>query len=448
MRPARTIAERPSLIARGAAASALLIALVLVILILFTGGSSYTLRANFQDAGGLVAGDDVLIGGARVGSVKSIGLTSNGLAQTTLSLNSGEGPMRQGTVARIYQNSLSGIASKYVVLEPGTGPNIPSGGLIPIVNTYSPVNLDQLFNTLDPRTREGLRNLVRGQGAAIQNRGQAANQTLHYLAPGLASTSNVTAEIARDEPAFDALVVQGAHALQTLAGRSQQLTDLIANTNSTTSAIASQSQALAQALTLLPGTLNHSTRTFAGLRQTLDALDPLVAASKPAVRRLAPFAGELGTFVNAAIPTLAQLNGLIANPAGTGDLTSLARETPSLANLAHNDFPRVIRELNASQHQLDYLREFTPDVVGALTDLGQAGAYYDANGHYVRTAPMLAAVALNGVNQLSTQPPSQRYNALQVAKTRCPGSAMQPSPDGSAPEAVPGCNPATTPPGP
>ncbi len=31
-------------------------------------------------------------------------------------------------------------------------------------------------------------------------------------------------------------------------------------------------------------------------------------------------------------------------------------------------------------------------MIGALTNLGQAGAYYDANGHYVRTQPVSVRV--------------------------------------------------------
>jgi phospholipid/cholesterol/gamma-HCH transport system substrate-binding protein len=157
---------------------------------------------------------------------------------------------------------------------------------------------------------------------------------------------------------------------------------------------------------------------------------------------------SLGSFVNAAIPTIGSLNNLIHNPSGGGDLTSLALQTPGLAKISATAFPRLIRELNASQHQLDYLREFTPDVVAALTNLGQAGAYYDANGHYVRTAPVLGAFALNGINELTTQFPSQRYQGLQTVKNRCPGGAVQPSPDGSTPEIVPGCSASSSPPGP
>jgi phospholipid/cholesterol/gamma-HCH transport system substrate-binding protein len=437
-------------IARIASVGALAAAVVLVVLVLFSNSSSYTLRAEFQDVGGLVTGDDVLIGPARVGSVQTISLGPNGVAEVVVGIDSSASPVPQGTIARIYENSLSGIANKYVVLEPSSRDNPPlkSGSTIGEDHTYSPVNLDQLFDSLDPLTRAGLKGFIQGEAASVQARGTAANRTLKYFAPGLASTSNLTAELTRNEPAFDGLVVQGAQALQALASRSQQLTNLIAHTNTTAAAIASQSQALQQALVLLPGTLTRSTTTFAGLRSTLDRLDPLVTASKPAVRRLTSFASAFRVVVDESVPTIGELAALIHNPSGAGDLTTLALEAPSLVKLTTVAIPRLIKQLNDSQHQLDYLREYAPDVVAALTNLGQASAYYDGNGHYTRTQPVFDAFSINGSNQLSQRPPSARYQGLQTVKGRCPGGAIQPSPDGSAPWTVPGCTPASTPPGP
>jgi ABC-type transporter Mla subunit MlaD len=117
--------------ARAGAGAALVAALVIVIVLILGSGTSYVVHADFQDASGLVTGDNVLIGPATVGTVKSIGLTRNGQAEITLSLH-GTGALHQGTVARIDEDSLSGIASKYVELEPGsTGqPVIHSGGTI------------------------------------------------------------------------------------------------------------------------------------------------------------------------------------------------------------------------------------------------------------------------------------------------------------------------------
>ncbi|MBV9335612.1 MAG: MCE family protein [Solirubrobacterales bacterium] len=438
------------MIARVAAIASLVIAFVVVVLVVLGGGTTYTLRANFLDAGGLVTGNEVLIGPAKVGSVQSISLTGNGRAQVKMVIDSGAAPLHQGTVARIYENSLSGIANRYVVLEPAArdAPSIPDGGTIGTDHTYSFVSLDQVFDALDPLTRAGLRNVIRGEAASIQGKSAQASKTLEYLAPGLGSTSNLTAELDRNEPAFDGLLTQGGEAMQALASRTQQLSDLITQTATTTGAIAGQSQNLQQALQLLPGTLNHATGTFAGLRSTLDALDPLVAASKPASRRLVPFAKSLRTFAEQAIPTVTALSALIRNPGGTGDLTTLLLQTPKLAQLAATTFPRLIAAMNASQNQLDNLREYTPDVVAALADVGQASAYYDANGHYVRVQPTFFAFGTDNQNQLTTRPPSERYLGLQLARARCPGGSLQPSPDGSAPNPVPGCQPASTPPGP
>jgi phospholipid/cholesterol/gamma-HCH transport system substrate-binding protein len=441
---------RASSVTRVAAAGALIGALLLVVLVLFTGNSGYSVRLEFQDAGGLVTGNQVLIGPATVGSVQSISLTPNGLAQVQIGLDSDASPLPEGTVAHIYENSLSGIANKYIVLDlaPSGANTIPDGGLIPLSDTYSFVSLDQVFDTFNPLTRLGLQNFIKGEATSIQGKALEANQTLQYLAPALSSTSALTQELVREEPAFDSLLVEGAQALSQLASRSQELTQLVANTNATTGALASQSQALEQTLTLLPGTLTKTTNTFAGLRSTLNVLTPLVNASKPAVRQLPQFLSALRVASTASMPTLTDLLSLIRNPSGGGDLISLLEETPSVARIAAATFPELVKMMNQSQAQLDYLREYTPDVVAALTNLGQAGGYYDANGHYVRTQPVFNAFGLSGSNELTSRSPALRNEGLQVVHGRCPGGAVQPSPDGSAPWKVPGCNPATTPPGP
>lgn len=434
---------------RVSAGGALLLALVLVAVIVFSAGPAYHVRALFSDASGLVPGDPVLIGPAQVGSIDSVSLTRSGQAAIGMSLQPDAAPLYRGTVARIEANGLAGIASHYVTLypAPSSHPTIPSGGTISSAHTYSEVSLDQVFDTLNPLTRLGIRNVIRGEAVAIQGKALQANRTLHVLAPALLSSSQVTAELSRDEPAFDALLVQGARTMQALAGRSTQLTQLVSDTSTATGAIASQATALESALVLLPGTLRRTMTTFAGLRTTLDRLDPVVAAAKPNARHLADFAAQLDQAAVAGLPTVTDLADLLHNPSGTGDLTQLFREAPTLASASRKAFPVLITELNDSQSQLDYLREYTPDVIAALTNLGQASGYYDANGHYTRTQPFFGAFGLNPANQLVPRLPADRYAGLQVAHARCPGGAVQPTP-GAPPKPVPGCNPASSPPGP
>jgi len=436
---------------RALALGALLLAVVVVLYLVLSSGSPYRVRLLFSDASGLVTGDQVMIGPSSVGTVQSVTLTPSGQAAIVIAVDGSASPLYQGTVARIAENGLAGIASHYITLQPADArgsTQIPSGGTIPQSNTYAEVSLDQIFNTLNPKTRKGLSNIIQGEATAIKGKALAANRTLQYLDPLLQSTSQFTGALDRDEPAFDQLLVQGAQTMQLLASRSTQLTDLVTKADAVTGTVAGQSKSLAQALALLPSALSKSTTTFAGLRSTIAALEPLVAATKPQVKELAPFATALDHFATAATPTLGELAALISNPKGS-DLTALLKEAPTLERAASSGFPAIVASLKAqtSSGQIQALREYVPDIVAALANTGQMDGYYDANGHYGRGEPFYGAYGISG-GTLTNQSPADRYNGLTVVKTgRCPGGATQPA-DGSMPESASGCDTTNTPAGP
>ena len=125
------------------------------------------------------------MGPAKVGSVQSISLTPNGQAQVTMCIDSSAAPLHEGTVARIYENSLSGIANKYVVLEPAPSeaPEIPNGGTIGEDHTYSFVSLDQVFDSLDPLTRAGLQRRHPGRGGEHPGQVRAGEQDAQVPRP-------------------------------------------------------------------------------------------------------------------------------------------------------------------------------------------------------------------------------------------------------------------------
>ena len=236
--------------------------------------------------------------------------------------------------------------------------------------------------------------------------------------------------------------------MQGLATRTQQLSALIADTATTTGAIASRARRSSGRSALAPGALTHSTQTFAGLRRTLDALGPFVGESKVSSVRLRPFSEALLQFTHASVPTIGLLAALIHNPTGQGDLTTLLRSTPALEQTGARAFADMVRSMNVSEAQVEYLRQYAPDLVAALSNVGQASAAYDANGHYSRTQPFFGPYSVNGQNQLVPRPSADRYAGLQFVSGRCPGGAVQPPGDGTAPWQVPGCQLTTTPPGP
>jgi hypothetical protein len=63
--------------------------------------------------------------------------------------------------------------------------------------------------------------------------------------------------------------------------------------------------------------------------------------------------------------------------------------------------------------------------------------------------PVFSPARLNADNTLEALPPQQRTEGFERGILRhCPGGAVQPPPDGSAPVPVEGCDPSDTPPGP
>ena len=427
-------------VARAAAASALALVVVLAVwLLLFRsgGGTEYTLL--FQTAGQLVEDDDVQVGGRRVGSVRDITLTEDNQAAVKVTVEEPYAPLREGTGAVIRLTSLSGIANRYVALTPAPGDaeELSEGATLRASSTTDVVDLDQLFNTLDERTRGDLADTIKGFATQYEGKGDEAGQSARYFNPLLSSSRRLVQEVTEDEAALTRFLVNSSRAVTAIAERRDDLADLIGNANQTAAAIGQENAALARALGLLPTTLRRANTTFVNLRATLDDLDVLVAESKPATRDLAPFLRELRPLVAAARPTIRDLRTLVRRPGADNDLVEATRKLPRLQRVATPAFRTGRQALVRAQPVLEFARPYTPDLVGWFRDFGQGSSNYDANGHFARIQPIFNAFSFtdNPAGGLLTPiPPSQRYDGAQTGVIRrCPGAATQAPADGSAP---------------
>jgi phospholipid/cholesterol/gamma-HCH transport system substrate-binding protein len=434
------------------AIAAVVAAVALLALAMFGGSGVYRVTAVFESGGQLVNGNEVRVGGQTIGTIEEIELNDAAQAVVTMELEDEFAPLHEGTQATIRATSLSGIANRYISLQPGRNDaeEIEDGGQIDADETSAPVDLDVLFNALDDETREGLRHLIRGSGTQYDGRGADANESLRYFAPFLSSTTELTRELALDQKVLERFVADGAKTVSAIAERSGELEQLVSNTNTTFGAIADENVALQQALTLLPDTLRKANTTFVNLRATLDDLQLLVEESKPATKDLAPFLRALRPLVADARPTVADLRDLISLPGPNNDLIDLTKKQPRLAQLTATVFPRAIRTLDRAQPVVEYARAYTPDLTGWITKFAEAAGYYDANGHYARVSPVFSPSSFNqAANTLTAIPPINRLDQFEQGLfNRCPGGSTQPSPDGSLPYAFMGCDTSSTPPGP
>jgi len=445
--------------ARIAAIGGIVVAAVLVGVLMLAGSDKYSVKATFQTAGQLVKGNEVQVGGKPIGKVSSIDLTDDGQAEIEMDIDSDFEPLHEGTRAVIRVGSLSGIAGRYVSLTPG--PNdaaeIDDGGRIGADETTTPVDLDQLFNTLDPKTRKGLQDIVQGGATQYDGKAAEANEAAKYFNPALSTSSRLVNELTRDDSRFESFIVDTATVVGAIAERRDDLTNLVTNANATARAIGDENAALARALGLLPTTLRKANTTFVNLRAALGDLDTLVDTSKPATKDLAPFLRALRPLVADAEPTIHDLRLLIKKQGAGNDLIDLTRKQPKLARRASVAFPRSIKALQKAQPVVEYIRPYTPDFAGWLTKFGQGASNYDAHGHFARIQPMFNAFSLTSAPLLGqVLTPVQNATRLQGLETtqsfRCPGGSTQPPPDGSAPwrdtDGSVQCDPSTVPPGP
>lgn len=439
-KPPRRPAEPRRLRGRGRgprwlALGALLIVAVVVI-VLITRSDNDTYRLDFTNAGQLVTGDLVRIGGTPAGTVTSIHLTDDGQAQVAISLNRSFGPLRRGTTATIRNPGLTDVAARYIDISPAPSfrAALPSDAIIPTSRTSGIVDIDQLFNTLNARTRAGLRGLIRGFGEWYEGRSRQANATARLFPAALGAYTRVLRQLDTSTPSLDRFIRQTDVALGAIDRHAPALTDLVGSARTTVDALASDNRSLSQGLADLPVALRRGTGALHSLRtQALPGLTRLLVRTAPAIAPLHRLLPKLNPVLQESVPVFAELHTLLTRPGVNNDLGDALVELPTLARQVDGDFPRAITALRKGTPIFRFARPYFPDLVAWLVNWDGVFAPYDANGHYARTLPVFGAYQLAG-NTLSPTPPSERgLSGLTTGYTdRCPGSAVVTG-DGSSP---------------
>jgi phospholipid/cholesterol/gamma-HCH transport system substrate-binding protein len=432
-------------IARLAAMGALAIAVVVVAFVLITGGSSYVLHAEFSDAGQLVGGDLVTIAGHQVGSVGSVQLSNDGLADIELDISdSSITPLRKGTLATIGQLSLTGVANRFVSLTPGAGDPIKSGGTLPVTQTRGIVDLDVVLDALTPKVRTSLQQILK-TGAYFVGKPTVSNlnQLAHYLNPAFSQATQLGSEIVADRFALERLVSSTGQLASSLAAHSGDLGGAVTNTAATLRQVASQRTALRDILARAPAVLAQGQGVLGDVNYSLGQINPTLTALQPVAPRLATLLTKIVPFGQNLIPTIAAVRALFpgAKRALTGFPPVAKQGIPAL-----NSLTAGVKQLIPI---LSGLRPYAPDVVsGFFSGVGGAeGGSYDANGHYLKSLLSVqgGGASLSGLLSLLGTTLS-KLGALNGERTgllaTCPGGGGAPAADGSNPWTTPDSLPA------
>lgn len=312
----------------------------------------YTIRAAFKDSNGIKAGSPVRIAGVQVGEVVSVEPTGKGADSATLELAIREPgrPIRRDATAKIRPRIfLEG--NFFVEIEPGRpgSAELDEGGMLPLEQTANPVQLAQILNALKADVRADLRRtfaeLAVTQGAGG---GKAFNRSLEFQPAAYKFSAIVSEALLGEKPGDLGRYISAQGAVSEALDRDPRaLRDLITNFNLTTAALAEREGDLRAALRELPVTLRTALPTLSALNGAFPSVRSFARAALPGIR-------STGPAVDAALPLVRQLRGLV----GPGELRGLSQDlrkaTPPLARLARTSVPLLgqLRELASCTNEV------------------------------------------------------------------------------------------------
>jgi virulence factor Mce-like protein len=320
-RGASSIAANPVLI--GAATS--LVVLVAVFLAYNANNGlpfvpTYQLKANVPSAANLVRGNDVRIGGARVGVVDDIqprkGSDGSVSAVLTLKLQTKVKPLPKDSTVLVRSRSALGL--KYVEITEGSRtdangrprPGFVDGDTIPLSAARPPrapetVEIDQVFNIFDQRTRDASQTNLREFGDAFAGRGQTLNSTIKNLNPLLELLDPVASNLADPATRLNRLFSALAQTSSIVAPVAETQAALFGNLDTTFAALASVARPFIQdSISGGPAALDAGTRSFPVQRPFLRNSELLFGELRPGVHALRSGAPSLAAALQVGTPTL------------------------------------------------------------------------------------------------------------------------------------------------
>jgi phospholipid/cholesterol/gamma-HCH transport system substrate-binding protein len=371
---------------RVAAWLALVLAGVAVAIVAFGGGGrpSYVVYAKFHNAAGLLPKYFVKIDEVKAGLVTNIALDRQDDAVVRMQLDKSATPIGAGASAKIRPVNLLG--EKYVDLNPGDlSRPLPSGSTIPITRTGAPVELDDVFNTLNPDTRAGLGIIVNEAGLAMAGRGADFNRTLHDLPSALDAARNVVGEVAAQNTSLEHAIVSGNRAIASVSAHSGDLNSLVQNGAGALTAIADARANLGQTVANAPGGLGHLRQTLAQLRTAADELTPAAADLQATAPSLSATLARLPAFANDANGALreAQAVAPVLDRLGVQSTPTLKLMRPTVRHLA--TFADTLRPVVNMLDAGTGLREF----FGFMAGWAGVTSQRDGLGHVFRLRAMI-----------------------------------------------------------
>lgn len=375
----------------------------------------YTATATFRDASTLRQTAPVRIAGVNVGKVTKVEPEGEDGAKVTFTVDPEGLPLHED--ARITIRPRLFLEGNFFLdLRPGSpsAPELPDGGSIPVTQTATAVQLDQVLTALQKPDRRNLGDFLAGYGSALADEptpemdvgmdpevkglsgAEALNKSFDYGAQAGRSSSQVSQALLGEQAGdLRGMIKASASVFQQLASVDSELSDLITNFSITTGALAAESQSLQDTLAELAPTVEQA-------QQDLPVINSAFPPLRTFARELTPSVKELPGTIRAGMPWLRQTDKLVQRNELGGIVNDLHVATPLLSEGTANLNSLLLQLGRFSRCQSQVL---TPTGDEVITDqfstgqpnfreffystVGQAGqgATFDGNGQFLRVQP-------------------------------------------------------------
>lgn len=364
------------------------------------GEPSTVVRASFDDIGTLKPGSEVRQNSARIGQVSSIELV-DGKPVVKMDLDGNRTIYRNARAAIWDQSALS---QKFVELMPGDRSAPPLGDTVirPRATTSS-VDLDQVLDVLDRRTRDATTSAIRQLGGGVAGHSRAIHDFLKRSPDLLNDTGTVSAALASKEANLPAVLASANQLAGRFEGRQRDIGSLVNRLNETLEAVTVDgAKPLADTLEGAPEAIRHGTRAADSLRGPLANLRNAVTHLHPGGRALGQATSDFRGVLRESVGPLKRIPGVSeqATPA-VEELTRTSRDLRPLA-------PRLTEGLGHVRSLLEELKPYAPEIGQFGADGGLLFAGHAGEKHWLRGGAVVPGLdtatrtlpALNGLTPI------------------------------------------------
>jgi virulence factor Mce-like protein len=346
---------------------------------------TYRVSALVPDAESLVKGNEVRVGGVRVGIVEDIEPVAredgSAVAKLDMQLDTDLDPLPVDSTLIVRARSALGL--KYLEIDKGTSERgYEQGSVLPLrAATPRPVEIDQVLSTFDTPTRLAIRHNLVEFGNALAGRGPVLNSALGRLPSVLRYLEPVMRNLGAPATGFERFVTASARAAAEVAPVADVQAQLFVSLDTTFTALASVAPSIEQTIAETPPTFDVASRALPTIRPFLDHSATLFADFRPGVRAIERFSPTIAHTLETGTPVLRDSPTLNRELAPTAAALRRFNDDPTvrsgLARLTQTTdiFGPAVRFITPAQTVCNYATLATRNLASLLSDGADGGKW-------------------------------------------------------------------------